>query len=94
MTDKDIYEEQEIEWLEGLARYSEYKVSRDSSSLIAKGLSNISEKVKVKNDDRYYVLGMAEYMIILKLDKNYDQNIFKNNDALENILFELCLQLK
>ncbi len=94
MTDKDIYEEEEIEWLEGLARYSEYIVSYDSSSLLAKGLTNISEKVKVKNDDRYYALGMAEYMIILKLDKNFDLNIFTNNDALENILSELCLQQK
>ena len=94
MTNKDIHEEQEIEWLEGLARYSEYKVSRGSSSLIAKGLSNISEKVKVKNDDRYYVLGMAEYMVLLKLDTNHDQAIFMNNVALEDMLSELCSPLK
>lgn len=90
MTDIDIHEEQEMEWLEGLARYAEYKVSQGSSSLIAKGLSDISEKVKVKNDDRYYSLGMAEYMIIFKLDKKYEQRIFKNNVALEDILYELC----
>lgn len=92
MTDKEIYEEQEMEWLEGLARYAEFKVSRDSSSLIAKGLSDISEKVIVKNDDRYYALGMAEYMIVLKLDKKYEQDIFKNNVELEDILYELCMK--
>lgn len=91
MTDKDIYEEKETEWLEGLARYAEFKASRGSSSLIAKGLSDISEKVKIKSDDRYYTLGMAEYMIISKSDHAYDQDIFKNNVALEDILSELFL---
>jgi hypothetical protein len=94
MNEKEIYEEQEMEWLEGLARYSEYKVSRGSSSLIANGLSDISEKVKVRNDDRYYALGMAEYMIIKKLDKNDEKNIFLNNVALEDILSEICAKFK
>lgn len=91
MTDKDIYEEQELEWLEGLARYAEYKISRGSSSLIAKGLTDITKKVKVKNDDRYYALGMAEYMIITKLDRKYEQHIFRNNVELEDILYELSM---
>lgn len=92
MTEQEILDEQEMEWLEGLARYSEYKVSGNSSSLIAKGLINISEKVKVKNDDRYYALGMAEYMAIIKLDIEYEYNILLVNDSLENILGELCSQ--
>ena len=90
ITDEEIHEEQELEWLEGLARYAEYKASRDSSSLIAKGLSETSNKVKVRNDDRYYALGMAEYMIILKLDKSYEQDIFKKDIVLEDVLSELC----
>jgi hypothetical protein len=91
MTDKEITEEQGIEWLEGLARYAEYKVSRGSSSLIAKGLLNISEKVKVRSDDRYYSLGMVEFMIIQKLNNKYEQNIFNSNVELEDILSELCV---
>jgi len=94
MSDQEIYEEQELEWLEGLARYAEYKVSRGSSSLIAKGLSKVSEKVKVKNDDRYYALGMAEYITIKKLDKKCEQYIFKNSVVLEDILSELCMNAK
>ncbi len=91
LTAREIHEEQEIEWLEGLARYGEFKASRDSSSLIAKNLSDISEKVKVKSDDRYYSLGMAEYMIIIKLDKKYEDDILKKNVVLEDILYELCM---
>ena len=94
MNDKEILEEQEMEWLEGLARCAEYKVSRGSSSLISKGLSDISEKVKVKNDDRYYALGMAEYMIVTKLDEHYEKYIFQKNVALEDILSELCMKFK
>jgi hypothetical protein len=90
MTVKDIVAEQEFEWLEGLARYAECKVSQGSSSPIAKGLSNISEKVKIKSDDRYYTLGMAEYIIIQKLDKKSEQKILQNNVALEDILSDLC----
>lgn len=94
MTDMDNHNEQEMEWLEGLARYSEYRASQNSTSLIAKGLPNISEKVKVKSDDRYYTLGMAEYMIILKLDSTYELKILEENDTLEHILSELCLYVK
>lgn len=94
MTNQEIYEEQEMEWLEGLARYAEYKVSRGSSSPIAKGLFHISEKVKVNSDDRYYTLGMAEYMIILKLDKTYEQNILNDKVSLEDILSKLCMTQK
>ena len=94
MTEQEIYEEQEIEWLEGLARYAEYKVSQGSSSFLAKDLSEISKKVKVKNDDRYYALGMAEYMIILQLDKEYEQYILKDQIELEDVLSELCRNVK
>lgn len=94
MSAKDIAAEQEFEWLEGLARYAEFKVSRGSSSPIAKGLSKISEKVKVKSDDRYYTLGMAEYMIILKLDKEYEQIILESNVSLEDAISELCMKVR
>lgn len=32
---------------------------------------------------------MAEYMIIMKLDKTYEQKILEANIVLENILYEL-----
>lgn len=90
MTNQQILEEQEMEWLEGLARYAEYKASQGSSSTIAKGLTNISQKVKTTGDDRYYTLGMAEYMVILKLDPAYEKSIINDNVALEDILSKLC----
>ncbi len=90
MTAEDIAAEKEFEWLEGLARYAEWKASQGSSSPIAKGLSNISDKVKTRSDDRSYTLGMAEYINILKLDKSYEQTVLQENVALEDILSELC----
>lgn len=91
MSNNEIHEEQEIEWLEGLARYAEYKASSGSSSPIAKGLLNITSKVNVKSDDRYYALGMAQYMLIIRLDSSYEQLLFSNNLVLEDVLSELCL---
>lgn len=92
MTDQDIHNEQELEWLEGLARYAELKASAGSSSPIAKGLSDISEKVKVSSDDRYYTLGMAEYRLILALDKAYETEILNSDSTLEDLLYKLCNQ--
>lgn len=37
-------------------------------SIVSKGLGDISEKVKIQSDDRYYTLGMAQILLIKRLD--------------------------
>lgn len=66
--DVDITNEQELEWLEGSARYAEYIASQGTNNSISKGNANISEKVKIQGDDRYYTLGMAQILLIKRLD--------------------------
>ena len=83
MSSAEIQNEKDIEWLEGLARYAEYKASRNSNSLIAKNLGDIDQKVKVKGDDRYYTLGMAQALILDKLQKDWKNELFTGNFSME-----------
>lgn len=90
MTIQDIEMEREFEWLEGTARYAEYISSRDSSSSIAKDLDNISKRVKsYKVDERYYVLGMAEIIVLSKFNDDWQAEIFKEGYSLEESLENL-----
>ncbi|PLX01498.1 MAG: hypothetical protein C0595_14385 [Marinilabiliales bacterium] len=86
MSSDEIQNEKDLEWLEGLARYAEYKASRSSNSLIAKNLGDIDQKVKVKGDDRYYTLGMAQALVLDKLQQNWKNELFTDNFSLEEHL--------
>lgn len=89
MSSDEIQNEKDLEWLEGLARYAEYKASRNSNSLIAKNLGDIDQKVKVKGDDRYYTLGMAQVLILDKLQQNWKNELFTDNFSMEEHLKDI-----
>ncbi len=85
----EISNEQEFEWLEGCARYAEYIASEGSSSSISKELGNIFEKVKIQDDDRYYTLGMAQILLIKKLNiSNWQQKILYKGYTPEQLIRE------
>lgn len=87
----EIQSEVDFEWLEGLARYAEYKASSDSNSLLAKNLLDIDQKVKAQGDERYYALGMAQAIVLDRLQKNWKNDIFTNNFSMEEYIKEICL---
>ena len=90
MTYDEISSEKEIEWLEGMARYAEYIASKGSKSIIAKNLDDITQKVVVSSDDRYYALGMAEIMLIKKLNiTDWQQKLFHEKYTPEDILTQI-----
>lgn len=88
MQNFDIHNEQEIEWLEGVARYAEYYASIGSSSPAASQFLDIDYKVKNKKDDRYYALGMAEVMVLNKLYPEWQDAVFKYAFTLEDLIRE------
>ena len=83
MSMSDIQDEMDFEWLEGLARYAEYKASSGSNSLVAKNLIDIDQKVKVKSDERYYTLGMAQALVLDKLKEDWKNDIFTDGFSME-----------
>lgn len=89
MTDEEIQAECEIEWLEGIARYAEYCISEDLKGKNAAGMTDILSKVRVKGDERYYALGMAQFMIIKKAGVTYEKRIFTENISLEKLIKEI-----
>jgi hypothetical protein len=91
MSAAEIKNEMDFEWLEGLARYAEYKASTNSNSLVVKNLLNIDQKVKEKNDDRYYTLGMAQALILDKLQKDWKNDLFTDNFSLEDYLKKIII---
>ena len=89
ISDADINNEQEFEWLEGCARYAEYISSNGSKSSISKSLSDISEKVKTRSEERYYALGMAEILVIKQLDiENWQHKLLYEGYTPEALLRE------
>lgn len=68
MTNDEIKNEMDFEWLEGMARYAEYTASAGSKSIVSRKLINIFEKVAINGDDIYYTLGMAQVILIQKLE--------------------------
>ena len=88
LTAEEIEDEKNLEWLEGTARYAEYIASSDSNCLIRKNMGDISEKVAVQSDDRYYSLGMAEALLLDKL--KYD---WKSEALSSDFIFEDALSL-
>lgn len=86
MSEEEISAEKELEWLEGIARYAEYIASEGTKSIIGKNLGQITKKVGTKNDDRYYTTGMAQMLILQKLNIDFEDNIFTNNITLEECL--------
>lgn len=89
MSQTDIDNEKEFEWLEGCARYAEYIAIQGSNSLSAKSLGNIKDKVKEKSDDRYYTLGMAQIQIIKRLSiPNWNEELLFRNATPEQLLRE------
>lgn len=89
MSNKEIEHETDFEWLEGLARYAEYKSSTDSKSLLRKNMDKIEQKVKNHDDDRYYVLGMAEALVLDKLQKDWKNEMFDKDFSLEKKIEQL-----
>ena len=90
MSMADIQNEIDFEWLEGLARYAEYKASINSNSLVAKELLDIDQKVKVKRDDRYYTLGMGQALVLDKLQKEWKSKVLDDNFSMEEYMKEIC----
>lgn len=86
MSADEIVKEKEFEWLEGCGRYVEYCASRNSNSIIAKGLDDIEKKVAISGDDKYYTLGMAQYYIINKLSEDWEKDIIEGNMTLEDYI--------
>ncbi len=89
MNNKEVKNEIEFEWLEGLARYAEYKSSANSKSLLRKNMDKIEQKVKIHSDDRYYTLGMAEALVLDKLQKNWKNEMFDKDFSLEKKIEQL-----
>lgn len=87
----EIQNEVDFEWLEGLARYAEYKASTNSDSMVAKNLLDIDQKVKAKGDDRYYTLGMGQALVLDKLQKEWKDQVLNDNFSMEAYLKEICL---
>lgn len=90
MSKKEIENETDFEWLEGLARYAEYKSSTDSKSLLRKNMDKIEQKVKNRDDDRYYVLGMAEALVLDKLQEGWKDEMFDKDFSLERKIEQLA----
>ncbi len=67
MSAAEIKNEMDFEWLEGLARYAEYKASTNSNSLVVKNLLNIDQKVKEYNPDDPFVRLLACWLGRLSL---------------------------
>lgn len=86
----EIQDEVDFEWLEGLARYAEFKASADSGSMVAKNLLNIDQKVRAKGDDRYYTLGMAQALVLDKLQKEWKDKALYDNFSMEAYLKKIC----
>lgn len=86
MSKEQIHNEAELEWLEGLARYAEYYVSKGSSKAIVKNMLKIEGKAAVHSDERYYALGMAQAMILEKLNRDWKMKVLKENYTLEECL--------
>lgn len=93
MSDVEIANEQEIEWLEGSARYVEYIAAKGSNSSVSKGLGNITEKVKTQGDERYYTLGMAQILLIKHLNiEDWQEKLLYKGYTPESILREYMNQ--
>lgn len=88
MSAADIHDEAEYEWLEGMARYAEYMSSFDSSSLMRKNLGNVGQKAGEQSDDRYYAMGMAQAMLLDKLNNDWKSAAFSDVFTFENALAE------
>lgn len=86
MTQNEIALEREFEWLEGMARYAEYQSSKNSKSMIRRNLGKVIDKVKVKGDDRYYSMCMAEGLILDKLEVDWKDDAFSGEFMFEEAL--------
>lgn len=91
MSMTEIQNEVDFEWLEGLARYAEYKASTNSNSLVVKNFLDIDQKVKVKGDDRYYTLGMAQALVLDKLQKYWKNEVLNDNFSMEEYMKKIYL---
>jgi hypothetical protein len=89
MDAREIQEEKDFEWLEGLARYAEFKASEGSRSLVRSRMDRIEEKVRTRGDDRYYTLGMAQAMVLDRLDRTWKDEVFLPEFTLEERLGQL-----
>ncbi len=86
---QDIEAEMQFEWLEGCGRYMEYETSRDSNSMISKGLGDIEAKCKVSGDDLFYTLGMAQYIIMNQMGNDWEKEVFEKGMTPEEYLRKL-----
>jgi len=86
MSEEEISNEIEFEWLEGLGRYAEYYASQGSSKMIVKNLLTIEKKVTTDHDDRYYVAGMAQAMVLDKISDDWQKKVFQEGSTLEECI--------
>ncbi|HWT26990.1 MAG TPA: hypothetical protein VN131_03550 [Mobilitalea sp.] len=86
MTSQEIRTEKEFEWLEGLARYTEYVSSAKSKSILRGNLDNIENKMNEGGDERFYALGMAQALVLDKLGYDWKQTVFTENFTFEDTL--------
>lgn len=89
MNTDEINDEIDMEWLEGLAKYAEYKASTASDSFVRNNMDKIDQNVKVLNDDRYYSLGMAQALILDKLQPEWKREVYDKNFQFEEKLKEV-----
>lgn len=89
MSAQEAEAEKDFEWLEGLARYAEFKASEGSGSMVRTRLDRIEEKVRTRGDDRYYTLGMAQAMALDLLEEDWKAEVFESDFNLEDRLAEL-----
>jgi len=85
MSKAEIQNEADMKWLEGLARYAEYKASPKSNSPVVKSFLNNDQKAKTKSDERYYTLGMVQALVLDKLQEGWKREIFKDNFCMVRI---------
>jgi hypothetical protein len=58
--------------------------------MVAKNLLDIDQKVKVKGDERYYTLGMAQALILDKLHKDWKDYVFTDDFSMEEYMKGIC----
>jgi hypothetical protein len=53
-------------------------------------MDKIEQKVKNRDDDRYYVLGMAEALVLDKLQEDWKDEMFDKDFSLEKKIEQLA----
>lgn len=108
MSKQQIHFEQEIEWLDGLAKYSEYKFYklanvRREKPVLVHYRQTIPQFIYDSNmlkgnlgeqhtDYRFYISGMAQARILDRLNPDWKNYAFQDTTSLESLLHSTVLQ--